>query len=132
MIPVFSRKFNKVDKKHINICLKNNWVSSNGPYTQALSKKIKKKFNSRFVSFVSSGTAALECAFSAINLKKGDEVIIPSFTIVSCLNTVLRFGAKPVIIDVDKETWLPREENIIKQVTHKTKAILVVHIFEIA
>ena len=71
----------------------------------------------------------MECAFSAINLKKGDEVIIPSFTIVSCLNTVLRFGAKPVIIDVDKETWLPREENIIKQVTHKTKAILVVHIF---
>ncbi len=128
MISVFSRRFNHIDKKHVNICLKSNWISSNGPYSKKLSKKIKSLFDAN-VSFVSSGTAAIECALNAVNVKKGDEVIIPSFTIVSCLNTVLRLGAKPVIIDVNKKTWLPNEEDIVKKINKKTKAILVVHSF---
>ena len=56
------------------------------------------------MSLVSSGTSAIECALKAVNVKKGDEVIVPSFTIVSCLNAILKFGAKPIIVDVKKDS----------------------------
>ena len=81
------------------------------------------------MSLVSSGTSALECALKACNIKKGDEIILPAFTIISCLNVILKFGAKPVILDVDINTWLIKEEEIIKNITKKTKAIMIVHIF---
>ena len=129
MIPVFSRKFDKKDISAVVKSLKNNWVSANGPYSKKLKDGIKKKFNTKYVSLVSSGTAALECSLKAINVKKGDEIILPAFTIVSCLNVILRFGAIPIIVDVDKDTWLISESEIIKNISKKTKAIMVVHIF---
>ncbi len=129
MIPVFSRKFDNKDIYHVKKTLELNWVSSNGNYSKKLIEGIKKKFNTRYVSLVSSGTSALECALKACNIKKGDEIILPAFTIISCLNVILKFGAKPVILDVDINTWLIKEEEIIKNITKKTKAIMIVHIF---
>lgn len=129
MIPVFSRKFDKDDLKHVKKCVQSNWVSANGPYSKKLKEEVKKKFNVKYVSLTSSGTTAIECALKAINIQKGDEVIVPAFTIVSCLNTILKFNAKPVIVDVDKETWLISEKKILSHITKKTKAIMVVHIF---
>jgi len=129
MIPVFSRKFDKIDIQNVKKTLQNNWVSSNGPFSKKLKEEVKKKFKIKYVSLTSSGTTALECALKAAGVKSGDEVIIPAFTIVSCLNVVLKFGAKPIIIDVDKDTWLISEKEILSHITKKTKAIMVVHIF---
>ena len=129
MIPVFSRKFDNIDISYVKKTLKNNWVSSNGPFSKKLKEEIKKKFKTKYVSLTSSGTTALECALKGAGVKSGDEVIIPAFTIVSCLNVVLRFGAKPIIVDVDKDTWLISEKEILSHITKKTKAIMVVHIF---
>ncbi|WP_075506018.1 DegT/DnrJ/EryC1/StrS family aminotransferase [Candidatus Pelagibacter communis] len=128
-ISVFSRKFGPLDKKFALKALRNNWISSNGPFSKKLENFIKREFKTDYVSLVSSGTSALECALKAINLKKGDEVIVPAFTIVSCLNTILKFGAKPIIVDVKKETWLPSLDEILSKISKKTKAIIVVHIF---
>ena len=55
---------------------------------------IKRKFKIKHVSLVSSGTSAIECALKAVNVKKGDEVIVPSFTIVSCLNAIFKIWCK--------------------------------------
>ncbi len=128
-ISVFSRKFGTLDEKFALKALRNNWISSNGPFSKKLENFIKRKFKIKHVSLVSSGTSAIECALKAVNVKKGDEVIVPSFTIVSCLNSILKFGAKPIIVDVKKDSWLPSLEEIESKISKKTKAIIVVHIF---
>ena len=128
-IPVFNRVFDNDDLKYIKTVIKNNWISSNGQFTNKFENKFSNLINHKYVSMVSSGTSALECALAALNLKKGDEVILPNFTIISCLNTILKFEAKPVILDVCKETWLIQIEKILHAINSKTKAILIVNIF---
>jgi perosamine synthetase len=64
-----------------------------------------------------------------MDLGVDDEVILPSFTIASCLFAVLRTGATPVFVDVDEETWNMSIETVLPKVTHKTKAIMIVHIY---
>lgn len=128
-IPVFNRSFDNKDLQYVSTTIKNNWISSDGKFSEKLSNKFSKFIKQKYVSLVSSGTSALECAFSALNLNKHDEVILPNFTIVSCVNTILQFQAKPVFVDVSRKTWLMETEDIIKAITPKTKAILLVNIF---
>lgn len=128
-IAVFDRKFDNNDLKFLSSTIHNNWVSSGGKLTTKFTYNFSKLIKKKYVTLVSSGTSALECAFSALNLKKNDEVILPNFTIVSCLNTILRFNAKPIFIDVSRKTWLMEVDDILKAVTPKTKAILIVNIF---
>lgn len=127
--PVFNRKLDKKVEFIVKKVIQSNWISSNGLFNRKFEHSIMKKFNIGFCSSVSSGTAALESAIFSLNLKKGDEVIIPSFTIVSCLNTILRLRLKPHIIDVDRDTWCLNLSILKKSITKKTKAIIYVHIF---
>ena len=126
--PVFNRKLDKKVEIIVKSVIQSNWISSNGILTKNL-RNYKKKFNIGFCSSVSSGTTALESAIFSLNLKKGDEVIIPSFTIVSCLNVLIRLGLKPHIIDIDRDTWCLNLSILKKSITKKTKAIIYVHIF---
>ena len=127
--PVFYRKLDKKIIKTVNAVIKSNWISSNGPYNNKLEADLVRNFNVTFCSTISSGTSALESALFSLNLKRGDEVIVPSFTIVSCINVILRLGLKPHIIDVDKDTWCLNLSILKKHVTRKTKALIYVHIF---
>lgn len=128
-IPVFDRNFDRKDLHHVSSTIKNNWISSGGMFSEKFSNNFSKFIKQKYVTLVSSGTSALECAFSALNLNKSDEVILPNFTIVSCVNTILQFQARPVFVDVSRKTWLMETDDIIKAVTAKTKAILIVNIF---
>jgi perosamine synthetase len=95
------------------------------------------RFESEFAAYhgmkhgvsVSNGTAALELAFCLLGLRKGDEVILPTFTIISCIRAVLLTGATPVLIDVDPNTWNVRVEDIKCKITSKTRVILAVHTY---
>ncbi len=78
---------------------------------------------------LSNGSTALDLCFNALNLGPNDEVIVPSFTIISCLSSILRTGAIPVFIDVEPKTWNVSADSIRTAVTKKTKAVLVVHIY---
>lgn len=129
IIPVYSRKFDHSEIINLKNVISSGWVSSGGYYSNKLILDFSNYINQDYVSLVSSGTAALETAFAGINLKKGDEVIIPNFTIISCLNAVLKFGAKPVLVDVDRNTWLMNIKEVKQSITKKTKAILAVNIF---
>jgi len=128
-IPVFYRSFDNKDLSYVSSAIKNNWISSNGSFSKKFEIKFSKLIKHKYVSMVSSGTSALECAMAALNLQKGDEVILPNFTIISCLNAILKFDAKPVILDVCKDTWLLDTKKILQAVNSKTKAILIVNIF---
>ena len=105
IIPVNEPIFFGNEKKYLANCIDTRWIGSDGKYVNLLEKKLSSFVKRRFGIAVSSGTAALEIAFASLKLKKNDEVILPSFTIISCLNPILRAGAKPIFIDVDPKTW---------------------------
>jgi perosamine synthetase len=102
--------------------------------------EVVKEFEESFAQYlnvkhaiaVNSGTSALEIAFFLAGIGKGDEVILPSFTIASCLFPILRLGAKPIFIDCELDSWQMSADEVIKKITKKTKVILVVHTYGLA
>jgi len=128
-IPVSIPYISNQDIKSINNTLKKGWISSDGPEVKSFEQKFSKKINRKYSVAVSNGTAALEIAIKALNLKKNDEVIIPNFTIISNALAVIKQNAKPVLIDCDLDTWNIKIEEIEKKITKKTKAIIITHIY---
>ena len=78
---------------------------------------------------VCNGSAALDLAVEVLDLQKGDEVILPAFTIISCAASLVRKGIKPVLVDSDPYTWNMDVTQIEDRITSKTKAIMVVHLY---
>ena len=128
-IPVCAAYMAGNEKKYINDCIDTGWISSAGKYVSEFEKAFAKYSGCKYAVSVSSGTAALHLALAAIGIKKGDEVIIPSFTMIACAFAVCYTGAKPVFIDVDEKTWNIDVSKIEQKITKKTKAIMPVHIF---
>jgi len=110
-------------------CLSSNWISSGGKYIEQFENVFSKWCGVKYGVSCTSGTAALHLAVTALGIGKGDEVIMPSFTIVSCANAVVYNGATPVFIDSDMETRNMDVRLIEKMITPKTKAIMVVHTY---
>lgn len=128
-IPVNTPLLRGNEKKYLNDCIDSNWISSGGNYVVKLEKSIAKKLGRKHAVAVSSGTAALDIAVTTLNLKKNDEIILPTFTIISCIHQIIRLGLKPIFVDSDKKTWNMDERLIEKKITKRTKAILAVHIY---
>ena len=129
MIPVNRPSFSKLEKKYLNECIDTGWISSSGRFIIKFEKAFKKIVSRRYSVAVSSGTAALDIAIRSLNLKKNDEIIVPNFTIISCLNEIIREGIKPIFIDADPFTFNIDTNQIEKKISKKTKAILVVHVY---
>ncbi|MEM2047564.1 MAG: DegT/DnrJ/EryC1/StrS family aminotransferase, partial [Candidatus Jordarchaeales archaeon] len=83
----------------------------------------------KYAVAVSSGTAALHASLLAIDVRPGDEVIVPSFTFSATCNVVLHVGAKPVFVDIDLDTYTMNPDEVKKTLTPKTKAIIPVHLY---
>ncbi len=131
-IPVNEPLFQGKEIKYLKDCIDTKWIGSDGKYVGLLEKKLSNYTKRNYAIAVSSGSAALDVAFVALGLKKGDEVILPSFTIISCLNQIIRCGAIPVFVDCDLETWNMNVADVEKKITNKTKIILAVHIYGLA
>lgn len=110
-------------------CLKTGWISSEGSYVKQFEEEMANLISKDFGVATSSGTAALDIAFKSIELKSDDEVILPTFTIISCASEIIRSGAKPIFIDCNEKTFNIDAKNIEKLITKKTKAILCAHIY---
>ena len=128
-IPVNEPFLSGNEKEYLNECVDTGWVSSEGPFVHRFEKAFASQVNRNHAIAVSSGTAALDIAISALGIEEGDEVIVPSFTIVSCLHQIVRVGAIPVLIDSDPLTWNMRVSDIENRITSRTKAIMAVHIY---
>jgi perosamine synthetase len=102
--------------------------------------RVVREFEDKFASFlevenaiaVNNGSSALDLAFTLAELNPGDEVILPSFTIASCLFPILRSGATPIFVDCDLETWQMDISEVKEKITKKTRVILVVHTYGLA
>ena len=117
------------EKKYLQKCITDGFVSSGGPFVEKFEKKFAKRLKRKFAISVSNGTAALQLAFESLNIKKKDQVILPSFTIISCILPIIRCGAVPILVDSDPVTWNMDVEKIEDVITSKTKAIIAPHIY---
>lgn len=128
-IPVNKPKIFGTEKKFINECLKTGWISSEGPFVKKFENSFAKYNNRKYGITVSNGTAALEIAVKSLNLKKGDEVIVPAFTIISSVNCLIKNGLKPILVDSDLNDWNMKIDDVLKKINKKTKAIIITHIY---
>ena len=129
MIPVNEPLLNGREKELLNQCIDTGWVSSDGPFVSEFERKFSSYIGVDFGVAVSNGAAALETAFFAAGVGKGDEIIMPTFTIISCALAAIRVGAVPVLVDAEPETWNMDVSQIEARITPKTKAIMAVHIY---
>ena len=104
-LPVNEPDLSGNEKKYLQECIDTGWISSEGPFIEKLENGIANLCNRKHAISVSNGSAALELAVQAIGIGKGDEVIMPTFTIISCALAVVRAGATPVYVDADPLTW---------------------------
>ena len=129
MIPVNTPLLAGNEKKYLNECLDTGWISSEGPFVTRFENEFSGFIGRKYGIAVSNGSAALDIAVQALGIKSGDEVIMPTFTIISPAASVTRAGGIPVLVDSDPDTWNMDVTQIEAKITPKTKAILVVHIY---
>jgi len=128
-IPVNTPLLDGNEKKYLNECIDTGWISSEGPFIKAFEKQFAEKVNRRHGIAVCNGTAALELAVRAVGIKEGDEVIVPTFCIISCIMAIVNVKAIPVFVDCQPDTWNMKVEEIEAKITKKTRAIMVVHTY---
>lgn len=128
-IPVAEPDLSGNEKKYVDDCLDTTWISSLGKYITEFEQGFAAFCGVRHGVSVSNGTAALHLALAALNIKAGDEVIVPDLTFVASANAVAYTGATPVLADVDKKTWNIDPEKIREKITADTKAIMPVHLY---
>ena len=128
-IPVNVPKIFNQEKINVKKCLDTGWISSEGMYVKKFEESFSRYNKRTYGVAVSSGTAALEIGMKSLNLKKGDEVIIPTFSIISTALCVIKLGLKPVLVDSNIYTWNMDSDQVIKKITKKTKAIIITHIY---
>lgn len=129
MIPVNTPLFAGNEKKYLDECIDTGWISSEGPFVERFETQFAAEVSRKYAVAVSSGSAALDCAVLALNLPKGSEIIVPTFTIISCVAAIVRAECKPVLIDSQPATWNMDVERIEEKITANTRAIMVVHIY---
>lgn len=129
MIPVNTPLLSGNEEKYILECIRTGWISSEGPFIKEFEEKFAAYMGRKEGIAVANGSGALDIAVQALNIGKEDEVIMPTFTIISPAQSVVRAGATPVLIDSDPITWNMNVNQIESKITPKTKAILVVHIY---
>jgi perosamine synthetase len=129
MIPVNTPLLSGNEKKYINECIDTGWISSEGPFIKKFEDQFSSYVDRKYGVAVSNGSAALDIAVKSLGIGPGDEVILPTFTIISPAQSIVTAGATPVLVDSDPLTWNMDITLIESKITSKTKAILVVHIY---
>ncbi len=128
-IPIAEPDTTGNESKYVNDCIKSNWISSKGKYVKKFEEAFSEYCNVKYGISTSNGTAALHLALTALGVKKGDEVIIPNLTFIATANSIKYCNAKPIFVDVDKETWNIDVNKIKEKISKKTKAIIPVHLY---
>ncbi|MBW4546700.1 MAG: DegT/DnrJ/EryC1/StrS family aminotransferase [Symplocastrum torsivum CPER-KK1] len=128
-IPVNEPLLDGNEKKYLNECIDTGWISSEGPFVKLFEQQLAVRVQRQYGIAVSNGSVALDAAVTALGIGQGDEVILPTFTIISCAAAIVRTGAIPVVVDCDPDTWNMDVSQIEAKITSRTKAIMVVHIY---
>lgn len=128
-IPISEPSITQKEIDYVTDAVKSGWVSSLGKYIAKFEKKFAKYIGVKYALTTANGTAALHLALLSLEINKRDEIIIPDFTFIATANAVTYTGAKPIMVDIEEDTWCINPENIKKAITPETKAIIPVHIY---
>lgn len=129
MIPVNEPLLNGNEKTYLLQCIETGWISSEGPFIKKFETEFARRVGRKHAIAVANGTAALDIAIETLGVGLGDEVILPTFTIISCICQIVRSGATPVLIESDPLTWNMDVRQIAAKITSRTKAIVAVHTY---
>jgi perosamine synthetase len=129
MIPVNEPLLRQRELEYVSECVRTGWVSSAGRFIEAFEEGWAAYCGRRYGIAVSNGTVALQVAVACLELKPGDEVIMPSFTIISCAQAVTYNNSIPVLVDSDPRTWCMDVGQLEEKLTPRTRAIMPVHIY---
>lgn len=127
-IKIASPILGKEEFKAVERVLKSG-ILAQGPEVEKFEKKVSNYIGVKYGIATSSGTTALHTSLLAIGIGKGDEVITTPFTFIATANSILYCGAKPIFVDMDEKTFNIDTKKIEEKITHKTKAILPVHLY---
>lgn len=117
------------EQRYLCECVSTGWISSEGPFVRRLEEGLAQWTGRAQAVCVANGSVALDAAVAALRLEPGSEVILPSFTIISCAAAIVRAGLIPVPVDSDPQTWNMDPELAAAAITPRTRAIMVVHIY---
>jgi perosamine synthetase len=129
MIPVNEPLLAEEDFAALEDAFRSGWISSAGKYVEEFESSWAAYCGVKYGVAVSNGTTALQVAVEAVGIGPGDEVIMPAFTIISCASAVVRAGGVPVLVDSEPRTWCMDVTQVEAQITPRTKAIMVVHMY---
>ena len=128
-IPVNEPLLDGNEEKYLVECIRTGWISSEGPFVARFEEQFAARVGRKHGVAVANGSVALDAAIVALGIGPGDEVILPSSTIISCAAAIVRAGATPVLVDSDARTWNMDVGQLEARVTPRTRAIMAVHIF---
>ena len=128
-IPIYKPSISNKEKELVLDCLESSWISSKGRYISEFEEAFSSYLGVRSAVAVSNGTVALHLALLALNIKEGDEVLVPSLTYIASVNSISYTGATPIFVDSNMETWQMDPEDLESKITEKTKAIMLVHLY---
>jgi len=129
MIPVSEPLMHASARTYVDECLRTSWISSEGHFIREFEDAWAAYCGMEHGVAVTSGTTALQVAMASLGLGPGDEVIMPTFTIISCALAVIETGATPVLVDADPRTWCMDVEQVADRITERTRAIMPVHMY---
>lgn len=129
MIPVCEPFISGNEMEYVADCLRTNWISSKGSYIDAFEETFSRYCGCSHGIAAANGTTALHLALASLGIGDGDEVIIPAFTMIATAFAVAYVGAKPVLVDCERDTWNIDVAKIEEKITSRTKVILPVHIY---
>ena len=129
MIPVNDPILGQREQEYVLECIRTGWISSAGKFIDEFEERWAEYCGRRYGIAVSNGTVALQLAVACLGLRPGDEVIMPTFTIVSCALAVSRSGGVPVLVDSDPRTWCIDVDQVKGKISQRTRAVMPVHIY---
>lgn len=129
MIPVNQPLLDGNETRYLLQCIETGWISSEGPFVREFESRFARQVGRKHGIAVSSGTAALDIAIEALGIARGDEIILPTFTIISCILQIVRSGATPILVDTDPSTWNMDITQVQAKISARTKAIMAVHTY---
>src|SRR3989338_137453 len=129
MIPVNEPVISREAKQNVQKALRTGWLSSSGSFVKQFEEEFARYLGMRHAVAVTSGTAALHVALLSLGIGRGDEVIVPAFTMAATWMAVMYTGAAPVFVDCERETYNIDVKKIERAITQRTRVIIPVHIY---
>lgn len=117
------------EKRYVLDAVTNGWNNHWNDYIKKFEKKFAEYIGVKYSLATSGGTGALQLALASLDIKKGDEVILPDLTYFACSDVIKLIGATPIFVDILNDTWCIDPKKIERAITKKTKAIMPVHLY---